>query len=144
MFHLAEHAVHCQVRAEQLKIRTQDDGATFKLNFHKTDITKLKIILEHTDWDNLVYNLPIAEAWEVFYGILHRAVTQTIPFRNDKHIGKRIFLTKHIRKLIRDRKKSYMDYIASGSISRLAKLQKLRSKLSETTTKIANEKNSRK
>ena len=39
-----KHAVHCQVRAEQLKIWTQDDGPTFKLNFHKSDITKLKII----------------------------------------------------------------------------------------------------
>ena len=92
-----EQAVHCQVRAEQLKARTKDDGPAFKLNFHKTDITKLKIILKHSDWDNLVYNLPIGEAWEVFYGILHRAVTQTKPFRNNKDIGKRIFLPKSIK-----------------------------------------------
>ena len=87
-----------------------------------------------------MYSLPIADAWEVFNGTLYRAVTQTTPFRSNKHIGKRIFLPKHKRKLIRDRKKSYRDYKASGGISRLAKFQKLSSNvenLSESTTKIA-------
>ena len=75
-----------------------------------------------------MYNLPIAKAWEVFYGILHRAVTQTKPFRNKKTHWKREIPSQAHKKAHQDRRKSYRDYKASGSLSRLAKLQKLSSK----------------
>ena len=75
---LGENGDHCTIKFE-VKLTRENICIKDSLNFFKGDYDKLKKIVRRNDWEILLRNKCVEEAWSIFYGKLSAGIQECIP-----------------------------------------------------------------
>ena len=90
----------------------------------------MKKDLNDVNWDTLLQDKDTQQSWDVFQGVLDRAIKDHVPLRTIRSQGKPPWLNKNVMRTIRKKRKlwnaykntkNYEDYLAYKNIENLVK-----------------------